>query len=103
MFTQNLQTTPYMQKFPQYLTMGLRVISTKLSEEEHSKIMEMCKESQTNLSTFLKQCIMELVEKEENKIEKPVEATPTPEFSLINEKIAPTENKVKAQIRYQYF
>jgi len=42
--------------------MGLRVISTKLTEEEHSKIMEMCKESQTILSTFLKQCIMELVE-----------------------------------------
>jgi len=83
--------------------MGLRVISTKLTEEEHSKIMEMCKESQTILSTFLKQCIMELVEKEENKIEKPIEATPTPEFSLINEKIAPTENKVTAQIRYQYF
>jgi len=68
------------------LHVASRVVSTKLTEEEHSKIMEMCKESQTILSTFLKQCIMELVEKEENKIEKPVEATPTPEFSLINEK-----------------
>jgi hypothetical protein len=83
--------------------MGLRVISTKLTEEEHSKIIDMCKESETILSAFLKQCIMELVEKEENKIEKPIEATPTPGFSLINEKIAPIENKVTAPIRYQYF
>ena len=43
--------------------MGLRVISTKLTEEEHSKIVDMCKDSHCNLSTFLKQCITELIEK----------------------------------------
>ncbi|KKK92201.1 hypothetical protein LCGC14_2705290, partial [marine sediment metagenome] len=53
--------------------MGLRVISTKLTEEEHSKIVDMCKDSHCNLSTFLKQCITELIDKEQNKIEKPVE------------------------------
>ena len=83
--------------------MGLRVISTKLSEEEHSRIMEMCHESGVNISAFLKQCIMELVDKEKNKIEKPVEATSTPEFSLIDEQTPFTENKITAKIRYQYF
>ena len=83
--------------------MGLRVISTKLSEEEHSRIMEKCKESGVNISAFLKQCIMELVDKEENKIEKPVEATATSEFSLIDEQSPVNENKITAKIRYQYF
>ena len=83
--------------------MALRVISTKLSEEEHSKIMEMCKESGVILSTFLKQSIMELIEKEENKIEKPVEATATPEFTVITEEKSETESKITPKLRYQYF
>ena len=83
--------------------MGLRVISTKLSEEEHSKIVEMCKDSHCNLSTFLKQCIMELIEKEQNKIEKTVEVSSTPEFSIPVEETPETESKVAPKIRYQYF
>ena len=83
--------------------MGLRVISTKLTEEEHSKILDMCKDSQTILSTFLKQCIMELVEKEEHKIEKPVEVSSTPEFSIPAEQTPESENKIAPKIRYQYF
>ena len=83
--------------------MGLRVISTKLSEEEHNRIVELCKESNCNLSTFLKQCIMELLEKEENKMEKPVEVIPTAEFSIPEEQTQETENKIAPKIRYQYF
>ncbi len=65
--------------------------------------MERCQESGINISAFLKHCIMELVDKEENKIEKPVEATSTPEFSFIDEQSPVTENKITAKIRYQYF
>ncbi len=83
--------------------MRLRVISTKLTEEEHSRIGELCKGSECNLSTFLKQCLMELIEKEENKIEKPVEVSSTPEFTLINEQTDTSENKIAPKIRYQYF
>ena len=71
--------------------MGLRVISTKLSEEEHSRIVELCKESDCNLSTFLKQCLMELIEKEQNKIEKPVEVSSTPEFTIATEETSTSE------------
>jgi len=74
--------------------MGLRVISTKLTEEEHSKIVDMCKDSHYNLSTFLKQSIMELIEKEQNKIEKPVEVSSTPEFSIPIELTPESENKI---------
>ena len=83
--------------------MALRVISTKLTEEEHNKIMDICKESGCNLSSFLKQCITELIDKEENKIEKPVDVTSIPEFSLANKKTQETKNKIAAKIRYQYF
>ena len=83
--------------------MGLRVISTKLTEEEHGKIVELCKDSQCNLSTFLKQCLMELIEKEQNKIEKPVEVSSTPDFTMIDDIPSTTENKITPKIRYQYF
>ncbi len=83
--------------------MGLRVISTKLTEEEHSKIVDMCKHSHCNLSTFLKQCVMELFEKEQNKIEKPVEVSSTLEFSVLDEQTTESENKIAPKIRYQYF
>ena len=83
--------------------MGLRVISTKLTEEEHSKIVDMCKDSHCNLSTFLKQCIMELIKKEQNKIEKLVEVSSIPEFSIPIEKTTELKNKIAPKIRYQYF
>jgi len=83
--------------------MGLRVISTKLTEEEHSKMLDMCKDAHCNLSAFLKQCIMELIGKEQNKIEKPVEVSSTPEFLIPAEQIHEDENKIAPKIRYQYF
>ncbi len=83
--------------------MSLRVISTKLTEEEHSKIIDMCKDSHYNLSTFLKQCVTELIEKEQNKIEKPEEISSTPEFLIPAEQTPESENKVAPKIRYQYF
>ncbi len=83
--------------------MGLRVISTKLTEEEQSKMLDMCKDAHCNLSAFLKQCIMELIGKEQNKIEKPVEVSSTPEFLIPAEQIPEDENKIAPKIRYQYF
>ena len=91
--------------------MGLRVISTKLSEEEHNRMAEICKESNCNISAFLKQCIVELVEKEEKKIEIPTQETSTiPEFPLKENEIPEPkqekpiqEKKIAAKIRYQYF
>ncbi|MFQ5787543.1 MAG: hypothetical protein ACE5H1_06130 [Thermodesulfobacteriota bacterium] len=102
MFIQKLQTLPYIQNLQSW-SMGLRVISTKLTEEEHSKIIQMCKDSNCNLSTFLKQSIMELIEKEQHKIEKPVEISSTPDFSTPAEQIPEAENKIATKIRYQYF
>ncbi len=82
--------------------MGLRVISTKLTEEEHSRIVDMCKDSHCNLSAFLKQCITELIEKEQNKIE-PEELSSMPEFLIPAEQTSESENKIAPKIRYQYF
>jgi hypothetical protein len=84
--------------------MALRVISTKLTEEQYSKITQVCNNAGCTLSAFLKECVMGLVNKEEGKvIEKPVEETiNAPEFTLTNESPV-LEQKLTQKIRYQYF
>ncbi len=84
--------------------MALRVISTKLTEEQSSKITQVCNNAGCTLSAFLKECVMGLVNKEEGKvIEKPVEETiNAPEFTLTNESPV-LEQKLTQKIRYQYF
>ena len=83
--------------------MALRVVSTKLSEEQYSKITKICNDAGCTLSAFLKECVMDLVDKESKHIEKPIEETiNAPEFSLNNETPV-QEQKISPKIRYQYF
>ena len=83
--------------------MALRVISTKLSEEQYGKITQICNEAGCTLSAFLKECVMDLVDKEGNKVENPVEETiNAPEFTNTNETPV-QEQKLTQKIRYQYF
>jgi len=83
--------------------MALRVISTKLTEEQYGKISQVCNDAGCTLSAFLKECVMDLVDKEANKIEKPIEATiNAAEFTLSNE-FPVQEQKLAQKIRYQYF
>jgi hypothetical protein len=83
--------------------MALRVISTKLSEEQYSKITQVCNNAGCTLSAFLKECVMGLVDKEGNKVEKPIDETiNAPEFTLNNETPV-QEQKITQKIRYQYF
>jgi hypothetical protein len=83
--------------------MALRVISTKLTEEQYSKITQVCNNAGCTLSAFLKECVMGLVNKEEKVTEKPVEETiNAPEFTLSNESPV-LEQKLTQKIRYQYF
>ena len=46
---------------------------------------------------------MELIEKEQNKMEKPVEVSSTPDLNMLDELTSRTENKIAPKIRYQYF
>ncbi len=83
--------------------MALRVVSTKLSEEQYGKITEICNDAGCTLSSFLKECVLDLVDKESKHIEKPIEETiNAPEFSLNNESPV-QEQKLSPKIRYQYF
>ena len=82
--------------------MALRVISTKLSEEQYSKITQVCNNVGCTLSAFLKESVMDLVSKE-GVAEKPLEETiNAPEFTLTNESPV-QEQKLSPKIRYQYF
>ena len=66
--------------------MALRVISTKLTEEQYSKITQVCNNAGCTLSAFLKECVMSLVDKEGKVTEKSVEETiNAPEYTLTNE------------------
>ena len=83
--------------------MALRVISTKLSEEQYQKISQICNDAGCTLSAFLKECVMDLVDKEGTKTETPVEETiNATEFTLTNENPV-QEQKITQKIRYQYF
>lgn len=83
--------------------MALRVISTKLSEEQYSKITQICNNAGCTLSAFLKECVMDLVDKEGSAIEKSNnETVNSPEFTLVNETPV-KEQKITQKIRYQYF
>jgi len=83
--------------------MALRVISTKLTEEQYSKITQVCNNAGCTLSAFLKECVMGLVDKEGKVAEKPVEEIiNAPEFTLTNESPV-QEQKLTRKIRYQYF
>ena len=83
--------------------MALRVISTKLTEEQYSMITQVCNNAGCTLSAFLKECVMGLVDKEGKVTEKSVEETiNAPEFTLTNETPV-QEQKLTPKIRYQYF
>ena len=83
--------------------MALRVISTKISEEQYGKITQVCNTAGCTLSAFLKECILDLVDKESRHVEKPIEETiSAQEFSIDNETPV-QEQKISAKIRYQYF
>jgi len=83
--------------------MALRVISTKISQEQYGKITQVCNEAGCTLSAFLKKCVMDLVNKESRLENNPIEETiNVPEFSLSQE-IPVQEQKISTKIRYQYF
>lgn len=45
-------------------TMSLRVVSTKLTEEEHSKLLDVCNREGCSPSALIKQAIIEKIEPE---------------------------------------
>ena len=67
------------------------------------KITQVCNQAGCTLSAFLKECVMDLVDKESRHKENTVEETiNVPEFSLSQE-IPVQEQQVSQKIRYQYF
>ncbi len=80
----------------------LRVISTKLTEEEHSRVSEICNNSGCSLSALLKQSILDFVNREIKKLDKPVQATSELDFSQNNLRVK-EKKKITPNIRYQYF
>jgi len=96
------QTSSYTQKL-RIINMALRVISTKISEEQYGKITQVCNQAGCTLSSFLKECIMKLVDKESQVTDNSIEETINlPEYSQSQE-VPVKEQKLSSKIRYQYF
>ena len=70
-------------------TMVNRVVSTKISEEEHGRIVEMCNDIGITVSTMVKQAIRERVKKEE-KERKRLES----QMKKISHKTSQTESDI---------
>ena len=83
--------------------MALRVISTKISEEQYGKITQVCNKVGCTLSAFLKECVLNLIDKELRLNDNSIGATIiAPELSLSQETPV-QEQKISTKIRYQYF
>ena len=101
MFIQFKQSGFYMRNF-YFKIMPLRVISTKLTEEEHGRVTEICNKSECSLSALLKQTITDFVDREIKKLDRPVQATGTSNFSMKPQNLQ-EKKKIATNIRYQYF
>ncbi len=89
-----------------------RVVSTKISEEEHGKIVEICNDIGITVSTMVKQAIRERVKKEEKerkRLESQMKKVSQKTFqtesdimeSSVSQNIQRRENKHEE--RYLYF
>ena len=89
-----------------------RVVSTKISEEEHGRIVEMCNDIGITVSTMLKQAIRERVKKEEkerkrleSQMKKVSQKTFQTESDIMESSVSQNQPKreIKHEERYLYF
>ena len=89
-----------------------RVVSTKISEEEHGRIVEMCNDIGITVSTMVKQAIRERVKKEEkerkrleSQMKKVSQKTFQTESDIMESSVSQNQPKreIKHEERYLYF
>ena len=89
-----------------------RVVSTKISEEEHGRIVEICNDIGITVSTMVKQAIRERVKKEEKerkRLESQMKKISQKSFQTESDIIQPSvsqnqpRREVKHEERYLYF
>ena len=89
-----------------------RVVSTKISEEEHGKIVEICNDIGITVSTMVKQAIRERVKKEEkerkrleSQMKKISQKTSQTESDIIQPSVSQIkpQEKVMHEEKYLYF
>ena len=87
-----------------------RVVSTKLTEEEHSRFMEICNDNGMTISSMLKRSIIDQIKKENNKRKKESsDKSNSEEEQLSINNIEETEKKISGaekhsqEERFLYF
>ena len=89
-----------------------RVVSTKISEEEHGRIVEICNDIGITVSTMVKQAIRERVKKEEKerkRLESQMKKISQKSFQTESDIIQPSvsqnqpRREIKQEEKYLYF
>ena len=89
-----------------------RVVSTKISEEEHGRIVEICNDIGITVSTMVKQAIRERVKKEEKerkRLESQMKKISQKSFQTESDIIQPSvsqnqpRREIKHEEKYLYF
>ncbi|RDJ32716.1 MAG: hypothetical protein DWQ18_06190 [Crenarchaeota archaeon] len=103
------KTPLYMVSIPK-VDMVNRVVSTKLTEEEHSRFMEICNDNGMTISSMLKRSIIDQIKKENSKRKKESsDKTNSDEEKLNINNIEETEKKISGtteqnqEERFLYF
>ena len=89
-----------------------RVVSTKITEEEHGRIVEICNDIGITVSTMVKQAIRERVKKEEkerkrleSQMKKVSQKSSQTESDIIQPSVSQNQprSEIKHEERYLYF
>ena len=89
-----------------------RVVSTKISEEEHGKIVEICNDIGITVSTMIKQAIRERVKKEEkerkrleSQMKKVSQKSLQTESDIMQSSVSQNQprREIKTEEKYLYF
>ena len=89
-----------------------RVVSTKISEEEHGKIVEMCNDIGITVSTMVKQAIRERVKKEEkerkrleSQMKKVSQKSSQTESDIMQPSVSQNHSRrdIRTEEKYMYF
>ena len=79
-----------------YTMVYFRVVSTKLTEEEHSRLLDVCNVVGCTSSTLIRDAILKIINVEQKTVEK--EFNPIQKFAELNMKPKQEKNEIPIEL-----
>jgi len=79
-----------------YAMVYFRVVSTKLTEEEHSRLLDVCNVVGCTSSTLIRDAILKIINVEQKTVEK--EFNPIQKFAELNMKPKQEKNEIPIEL-----